>query len=80
MPLQSAKPAAHALITHEDAEHDDDACATGAQAFPHAPQLLGSLAGTVHFVPQQVSNSAQATPPPQVLVQTPPEHDSVGPH
>jgi hypothetical protein len=57
IPLQFAKPAEHAPITHEPPTHDALAFAK-AQARPHAPQLFTLAARSVsHTVPRLPSHS-----------------------
>jgi hypothetical protein len=78
--LQSAKPAAHAVMPHDPPLHATLACAGEPQSLPHDPQLLGSLDVFAHRAPQHASPGGHTPPGPHPPTHVPPLHVSPGAH
>ena len=69
-PSQSPNPGAQTNPQTEPL-HEGDAFAGAVQAWPHAPQLFGSVGSAAHRPPQLVCPGAQQMPPVQIC---PPAH------
>ena len=80
IPLQSAKPTEHALMTQRLAEHVVLPFSTAPQTVPQLPQWFGSDVSFAHVAPQHDSPVGHVPFAPQAPTHSPPEHVSPAAH